>query len=138
MLKDDLLWVAILHLLEPGQGFMPFLNHCHGTIDSMVATPLQADGQCRVSLLRYNLQVDFRPTSLGVDSVFKGLLTEFEQIAYLKGGSGDDIVSPKVGPKARAWKFRLHLLRPLQHQRKGRDACQSSGGATPPTGVNGV
>ena len=72
------------------------------SIDSIVATPLQAHSQIsfRMSLLRYNLQVDLRPTSVGVDSVFKGLLTEFEQIAYLK--EGEDALSAKSGPQARS------------------------------------
>ena len=58
------------------------------SIDAIVAKPLEADTRImfRISLMRYNLQVDLRPTAASVDNVFKGLLTEFEQIAYLQEG----------------------------------------------------
>ena len=81
----------------------PDLSVLLKSIDSIVAAPLQAHSQIsfRMSLLRYNLQVDLRPTNIGVDSMFKGLLTEFEQIAYLKEGLAEDVMSPKAGPKAR-------------------------------------
>ena len=37
-----------------------------------------------------------------MDNIFKGLLTEFEQIAYLKEGAADEGPSSKAGPKARS------------------------------------
>ena len=48
------------------------------------------------------MQVDLRPTAAGVDNIFKGLLTEFEQIAYLKEGTGDEAKVLKAAPKARS------------------------------------
>ena len=62
-------------------------------IDSVVARPWESNNgiHFRISLMRYNLQVDLRPTAASVDSVFKGLLTKFEQIAYLQEG---EVTSP--------------------------------------------
>ena len=55
-------------------------------IDHMVSKPL-ADNkeiQFRMSLLRYQLKVDFQPTEVNVTAVYKGLLAEFEQCATRK------------------------------------------------------
>ena len=72
------------------------------SIDAIVAKPLEADSRImfRISLMRYNLQVDLRPTATSVDSVFKGLLTEFEQIAYLQ--EGESTTSPTTRNSVRA------------------------------------
>ena len=54
-------------------------------IDGMVVRPLESNSGIHFR------KVDLRPTATSVDSVFKGLFTEFEQIDYLHEG---EVTSP--------------------------------------------
>ena len=53
-------------------------------LDSMCKKPLleQPEISFRISMLRYNLEVDVRPTEKGVKDLHQALTSEFEQIAY--------------------------------------------------------
>ena len=53
-------------------------------LDSMCKKPLQEQPEIsfRISMLRYNLEVDARPTEKGVRDLHQALVSEFEQVAY--------------------------------------------------------
>ena len=53
-------------------------------LDSMCKKPLQEQPEIsfRISMLRYNLEVDVRPTEKGVKDLHQALVSEFEQVAY--------------------------------------------------------
>ena len=53
-------------------------------LDSLCKKPLQDSPEIsfRISMLRYNLEVDVRPTEKGVKDLHQALVSEFEQIAY--------------------------------------------------------
>ena len=66
-------------------------------LDLLCKKPLQDAPEIsfRISMLRYNLEVDVRPTEKGVKDLHQALVSEFEQVAY-RGSTASSSKGPFV------------------------------------------